>query len=358
MNTPLRHQPPQPGSMVHAWGLSARKLTLARHFLPQHTLQRLRRADALPPGAVLALWGATPVPVGVPAGTPIWRLEDGFLRSVGLGADLVRPRSWVIDRSGIYFDPAAACDLETLLVEARFDEPLKARAAALRQAIVGARLTKYNVGDADWQRPAGLPAGQSIVLVPGQVESDASIVCGAGRVRSNIELLRAVRADRPDAWLVYKPHPDLLAGLRSGRPIDAAIRACCDEIVVDSPMATLLERVDEVHVMTSLAGFEALLRGKPVTTHGTPFYAGWGLTRDLDLQAEAAARRQPRQLDELVAAALILYPTYIDEHGRPATPESVLAELRRARERGAAGLPWWRRTVRPLLGMAAKWRGG
>ena len=33
--------------------------------------------------------------------------------------------------------------------------------------------------------------------------------------------------------------------------------------------------------MTSLMGFEALLRGIPVTTLGTPFYAGWGLTTDL-----------------------------------------------------------------------------
>ena len=36
-----------------------------------------------------------------------------------------------------------------------------------------------------------------------------------------------------------------------------------------------------METMTSLAGFEALLRGKPVTTHGQPFYAGWGLTEDI-----------------------------------------------------------------------------
>jgi capsular polysaccharide export protein len=42
----------------------------------------------------------------------------------------------------------------------------------------------------------------------------------------------------------------------------------------------LIAMADELHVNSSLAGFEALLRGKPVTVHGVPFYAGWGLTTD------------------------------------------------------------------------------
>ena len=120
-----------------------------------------------------------------------------------------------------------------------------------------------------------------VVLVPGQVESDASIAYGAPGVRSNLGLLEAVRARRPGDHLVYKPHPDVLAAKRPGDAgIDAA-RRWCDEIVTDIPMHRLLERVDEVQVLTSLAGFEALLRGKPVVCHGHPFYAGWGLTDDV-----------------------------------------------------------------------------
>ena len=68
--------------------------------------------------------------------------------------------------------------------------------------------------------------------------------------------------------------------------------------------------VDEVHVNTSLAGFEALLRGKAVTTYGVPFYAGWGLTRDLG--PVPARRTAKRSIDELVAAALLIYPRYLD----------------------------------------------
>ena len=341
------------------WGFSRRKHRLAQQFLPGYRVDAVSTVERLSRGDVLALWGSAPVPPGLPAGMAVWRLEDGFLRSVGLGADLVRPLSWVVDRRGIYYDASRPSDLEHLLGHADIDTTTIERAAALRRAIVAAGLTKYNVGRPGWQRPAGLWPGQAVVLVPGQVESDASIVRGASGVRTNLALLQAVRAERPEAHVVYKPHPDVLAGLRSGEALDVATRACCDELVTDGVMATLLGAVDEVHVMTSLAGFEALLRGKAVTTHGMPFYAGWGLTTDRGLQAEVAVRRRRRRsLDELVAAVLIHYPVYVDAEGRPSSPEAVLAELQRQRDAGRAVLPWWRHALRPLLGLGARWRGG
>ena len=78
--------------------------------------------------------------------------------------------------------------------------------------------------------------------------------------------------------------------------------------------------------MTSLLGFEALLRGKPVTVTGAPFYAGWGLTRDL---GEVPARRTARpDLVQLAHAALIAYPRYFDPvSNRPCPPEVVLERL-------------------------------
>lgn len=347
------------GCHVFTWGLSARKHRLARQFLASHVVERTRRPGAVPPGAALALWGSAPEPAGLQPGVALWRLEDGFLRSVGLGADLVRPLSWVVDRRGIYYDASGPSDLEHLLEQAEIDAALLLRAAALRQAIVSSGLTKYNVGQPAWRRPAGLAAGRQVVLVTGQVESDASIARGAGDIRTNVALLQAARADRPGAWLVYKPHPDVLAGLRSGEPLDAATQGLCDEVVTDSTMHSLLDAVDEVQVMTSLAGFEALLRGKPVTVHGMPFYAGWGLTRDLGMTPTVAARRtRRRSLEELVAAALLLYPLYADPDGRPSTAEAVLAELQRQRALRADRLPWWRLALRPLLGIGARWRGG
>jgi capsular polysaccharide export protein len=300
------------------------KQPIAKAFFAGSTVQCVASLQPLAPDAARAAWGrpADTADVARADDAPLLRVEDGFLRSVGLGANWVRPSSWVIDRSGMYYDASKPSDLETLLRDTWFDDALRARAQALREAIVTAGITKYNVGAGRWQRP---PGTQPVVLVPGQVESDLSIAYGAVGVRGNLELLRKVREARPDAHLVYKPHPDVLAKKRdAGTDLGEAHR-WCDEIVTDVSIATLLEAVDEVQVLTSLAGFEALLRGKRVVCHGQPFYAGWGLTED----AQAVPRRTRRlTIDELVAGALILYPTYMSRTtGAFTTPERVLHEL-------------------------------
>jgi capsular polysaccharide export protein len=70
----------------------------------------------------------------------------------------------------------------------------------------------------------------------------------------------------------------------------------------------------------------ALLRGKSVTTYGVPFYAGWGLTRDLG--PVPARRTAKRTIDELVDAALLIYPRYVDPvTGLPCPAEVVVARL-------------------------------
>lgn len=257
---------------------------------------------------------------------PINRVEDGFLRSVGLGAGKARPLSWVVDDLGIYYDATRPSRLERILASEPFSPELLARAEALRLAICRAGLTKYNLPGASWQRPA---EAARVLLVTGQVEGDASIRFGGHRIRSNLQLLRAVREHNPGAWVLYKPHPEVLAGTRARGDDEAQTVHWCDEVIGDTPLQQLLEVVDEVHVLTSQSGFEALLRGVPVTTYGQPFYAGWGLTRDLDLQPEVQARRsRPLSLDELVAGTLLLYPTYVSRiTNRFTTAEQTLYEL-------------------------------
>ena len=257
---------------------------------------------------------------------PVSRVEDGFLRSVGLGAGKARPLSWVVDDLGIYYDATRPSRLERILASEPFGPELLARAEALRLAICRAGLTKYNLPGASWQRPA---EAARVLLVTGQVEGDASIRFGGHQIRSNLQLLRAVREHNPGAWVLYKPHPEVLAGTRARGDDEAQTVHWCDEVIGDTPLQQLLEVVDEVHVLTSQSGFEALLRGVPVTTYGQPFYAGWGLTRDLDLQPEVQARRSRRlSLDELVAGTLLLYPTYVSRiTNRFTTAEQTLYEL-------------------------------
>ncbi len=264
-------------------------------------------------------------------GAPFGRLEDGFVRSVGLGAAFVPPLSLVMDESGIYYDPSRPSDLEKILATAEIPATLVERAGRLRRRLVAESLTKYNVGAAS--EPV-VPPGRYGVLVPGQVEDDASILKGAGAVRTNRDLLAAARARRPDAFIVYKPHPDVVAGYRIGAVTDADLRHLADAVVVGGSIVALYDQCRAVETMTSLSGFEALLRGLDVATHGQPFYAGWGLTEDL---APHPRRGRRRSLDELVAAALILYPLYCDPGtGLPCGPETALDRLVEQKARAAS----------------------
>lgn len=172
----------------------------------------------------------------------------------------------------------------------------------------------------------GLPQGRRTVLAVGQVDDDLSVRLGGAGVAGNLDFLTKVRRAEPDAWIVYRPHPDVQAGHRKGHLSDATVLAHADAIDTGSPLMELVQAVDEVHVLSSLTGFEALMRDRPVTVHGMPFYAGWGLTRDL---ARPIARRG-RQLtvDQLVAAALILYPRYLDPVTRlPCGPEVMVDRM-------------------------------
>ncbi len=305
----------------------------------------------IPSGATVAVWGTPPAALAAREDLDICRLEDGFLRSVGLGAELIRPLSWVVDSSGVYYDATRSSDLERLLETAAFMPEDAARAARFRAQVVAAGLTKYNLGGTPWQRPAGQ---RRVILVVGQVESDASLRLGAPGVNTNAALVAAVRAEAPDAFLLYKPHPDVVSGLRASGAADAALSTRVDAVVMQADLPQLLTAVDQVHVMTSLAGFEALLRGVPVVCHGLPFYAGWGLTED-----RCAAPRRTRRLtlDELVAGALLRYPRYFSrDNRRTVAPEAALELLLawrgEERRRGPAWWrPWWRAALRVLVGV-------
>ena len=249
-------------------------------------------------------------------------VEDGFLRSRGLGARLIPPLSLVTDDLGIYYDPTRESRLERWIA-ARETLPVwaEARAERLRKSLIETRLTKYNLTGSI----PDLPSGQRI-LVPGQVEDDASILKGAGEVATNLALLKAVRAARPNAVILYKPHPDVEAGLRKGA-IERDTALTFANLVLDAadPIA-LIEAADEVWTMTSLLGFEALLRGKSVICLGTPFYAGWGLTDDIGPVPERRCARP--SLAGLIHATLIDYPRYHDPiTGRPCPVEVAVDRL-------------------------------
>ncbi|MDR2789822.1 MAG: capsular polysaccharide biosynthesis protein [Campylobacteraceae bacterium] len=237
-------------------------------------------------------------------GIPILRTEDGFIRSVELGSDLSRPYSLVVDKYGIYFDAAQKSELEQILNETDFDEKIIKKAKKIQAFLVKERISKYNISV---HESIHLKTDNKVIFAVGQVDDDASIIYGSQNM-SNLALLKKAREENPQSYIIYKPHPDVLAKNRAGKLSENEALQYADKIVKNASLDALFEICDEVHTITSLVGFEAILRGKKVVTYGMPFYAGWGLSSDM-----IANNRRKRKLNiyELIAGVLILYPRYI-----------------------------------------------
>jgi capsular polysaccharide export protein len=292
---------------------------------PRFSRPEAALAHASATGGAVAAWASRIPPdltqAAARASVPLHRIEDGFVRSVGLGSDFNVPCSIVIDAAGLYYDPRQPSDLETLLATHEIPPAMRARARNVIDRLVAAGTTKYGTGDGSM--PPLPQDGRRRILVPGQVADDLSVRLGAGAATGNADLLEKVRAENPDAFIVYKPHPDVEAGHRSGALDDAKVLRHADVVARGGAMAPLIGAVDEVHTMTSLAGFEALLRGRRVVVYGRPFYAGWGLTDD---RAPIPRRGRTLCLEALTAGVLLLYPRYIDPVTALPCPVEVLLD--------------------------------
>lgn len=298
-------------------------------------------------GAEIAFWGPSRDPADAlrAEGRRVLLLEDGFIRSVGLGVRHERPCSLIVAREALHFEADRPSDLRAGLMAWRPSEAARARAARLRRILTEQEVTKYNLGDA---AESGLPeTPKTRVLVAGQVERDASLRFGGGLVGGNLALLRAARARWPDACVVYKPHPDVVAGYRRDAALRAETDALADAVVPQASAGQALDWAEVVETMTSQLGFEALLRGKRVVCHGAPFYGELGLTEDL-------APRRPAlsvSLEDLISVALLAYPLYVDPWSRiPAPPEVVIEALVQARRKPQPVLErLWKRGVSRVL---------
>ncbi len=278
---------------------------------------------------------------------PLWRMEDGFLRSAGLGSDFTAPGSLVVDTSGLYFDPASPSDLEKMLLEYDSSDIDRQRARNLRKKLIETGVSKYNTGAANTS--VHHASDRDRILVIGQVEDDESVKRGCSQVTSNEELLQAVRKSRPDGWIVYRPHPDVACGNRQGAVSAACLAACADAIDTNTRIGESIDASKEVHTMTSLTGFEALMRDKKVVTWGAPFYSGWGLTDD---QLSIPRRQRRRSIDELVYICLIKYPRYVDPVSGDFTDAETMIQIidrdRETRSEHGENNGWANRQYRKL----------
>ncbi len=241
----------------------------------------------------------------------VYRIEDGFVRSKGLGAMHTPPYSICLDKKGIYFDSTKSSDLEEILNQYDFssNSGLLERSIHCIELLTQLGVSKYNHVKRKSVTEIYGPKSKRRILVIGQVEDDASILKGADKKWTNNELVRLAYKENPDAEIIYKPHPDVLSGRRPKQSDPKEIMDIAK--VIEEPLSLIdsLQTIDHVYTITSLSGFEALIRGYSVTTVGAPFYSGWGLTDD---RQEVYRRKRKLSIEELFAGAYLLYPRYAD----------------------------------------------
>ncbi|MFS8111823.1 capsular biosynthesis protein [Rhizobium jaguaris] len=276
-------------------------------------------ASTLSPGigGVLSWGGRMPAKTAAAIsrlrGLPRWNLEDGFLRSVGLGKAGAIPLSIVVDDLGLPVDASRPSRLERLITSA---EDVGELGKAIREQIVRNRLSKYN--HLPHRAPVIERTTKRRILLVDQVVGDVSVGKALGSHASFERMLADALAS--GAQCVIRTHPDVMAGHRKGY-LTKEIADKSDVIFLNDAVsvASVLDVVDEVWTVSSQFGFDALLRGIPVRCYAAPFYAGWGVTEDqfgVYAKASLAGRRTKRRtVDQIVAAALSLYPTYRDPAG-------------------------------------------
>lgn len=301
LNKKLNNQLPKE---IYGVGMSPWKRAVVKPFLtaPETKLHYVSSPHQVPAQKTMVSWG---IRQDDSPHTPHWRMEDGFLRSVGLGSDLNRPISLVVDKGGIYYNPNSNSDIQQILETQKLTEEQIERVKSFKTAFVSQRMSKYNLAQGTLETPRGR---NKVILVPGQVEDDASIQLGSLVLTTNLALLETVRKLNPDAYILYKPHPDVVAGNRRGAIPEKKMAELANQVVTNANVIDCIQHAEEIHTMTSLTGFEALLHGKKVHCYGGPFYAGRGLTVD---HFPLPQRKRKVTLEEMIHATFFEYPRYV-----------------------------------------------
>ncbi|WP_440455016.1 capsular polysaccharide export protein, LipB/KpsS family [Psychrobacter sp. ASPA161_9] len=201
----------------------------------------------------------------------VFFLEDGFIRSGPDDESGAPPLSIVMDSQAPYFDTTRPNDLTDLIANFDFhqdgyDETL---AQEMLDYYVSKRVSKYNHQPYVDVAPIYGVKNKKRVLVLGQVPHDDSLKYGGGIGITLLDVVNKAIEDNPEAQIIVKPHP---MTLDDPSIVHVLTELDCLILTQSIHLVDALETVDHVYTITSLGGFEALLRGKEVTVLGRPFY--------------------------------------------------------------------------------------
>lgn len=236
----------------------------------------------------------------------IIRVEDGFIRSYGLGSDFFPPLSLCFDNNHLYFYHTQnnKSDFHEIAQQVPFNQFFLERAKALKETIKKNNISKYNL---EKITPINIKTDKYIIFVAGQVAGDASLRYGGlpDDLQNDYDLLKRVRTDYPNSYILYKPHPDVTKGNRAkGSDFDKC-HEFYNQIEIDASVISCINVCDMVVILTSQTGFDALIRNKKVLCYGEAFYKNYNLCVN-----DSKILNSEMTLDNFIHTALVEYPLY------------------------------------------------
>ena len=240
---------------------------------------------------------------------PVVNLEDGFIRSIGIGLSGETSVSVCFDDQTAFYDATKPSQLELWINRGvPLTQAEHTRARAVIDRIVAQKITKYNF--APYVPIVRPDQTRKAILVVDQRAGDVSIEKGLASPETFVQMVDAALSFADTHDILIKTHPDANIGGKDSAIGGATLSRAAQHPAVtlvteDMHPYSLIDNVEKVFVVSSGMGFEALLAGREVWCFGAPFYAGWGLTRD----HVALARRTARPTLEAVFHAFYIEHT-------------------------------------------------
>lgn len=260
---------------VGDWVLESSHIQIQRHFEERYFEQWLKPfIERVNP--VIYIWGYKAPDFFIDyireQKLDIFFLEDGFIRSGPCDESGTPPLSIVMDSQAPYFDTTRPNDLTDLIANFDFeqdgyDETL---AQEMLDYYVSKRVSKYNHQPYVDVIPIYGVKNEKRILVLGQVPYDDSLKYGGGLDITLLDVVSKAIEENSNAQIIVKPHP---MTLNDPSIISVLTKLNCLVLTQPIHLVDALETIDHVYTITSLGGFEALLRGKMVTVLGRPFYS-------------------------------------------------------------------------------------
>ena len=246
---------------------------------------------------------------------PYLLLEDAFLRSVApesVGGE--NPIGLVIDDSGIYYESSEPSRLERLIAKSSTENDTRVSGQKLLDALKKYQVCKYNNFDCVENFNGLLDTNRQHVCVLDQTFNDHSVPGAGADAKSFKLMLEAAIDENPNAEIIVKLHPEVMAGQKQGYLKGLAEQYQCRLLSQNFNPWHLFSKIEKAYVVSSQAGFDALLAGVKVRCFGMPFYAGWGLTED-EMTCSRRASSSPT-LQQMIHATHNEYASYLNPWNR------------------------------------------